>query len=204
MQSDLCHHGSLHFAATWKKSASYKGGGSWVTRTEERIKACWPRGPRLRSGLQGPFWLGKVKNIIKIKISPDTTKGSLETREATRHVLRQSARTNQRLVDFWKDHCAPVSKAVFEGVLEVKDTSSGSQLQSYSEWKQNSHKKASLAFSEVSRRSCKRHAEERSHLVILLTSRARASLLSLRNNSRSRLSPWNLFHDFWTCGDKDG
>lgn len=143
MQSDQCHHGSLYFAATWKKPASYKGGGSWVMRTAERIKACWPRGPRLRSGLQGAwaFWLGKVKHIIKIKINTDTTKGSLETREATRHVRRQSARANQRQVDFWKDHCAPISNAIFEGVLEVKDTSSGSQLQSYSEWKRTATKR---------------------------------------------------------------
>ncbi|KAL6030599.1 hypothetical protein STEG23_036556 [Scotinomys teguina] len=44
----------------------------------------------------------------------------------------------------------PSTSAVFEGVLEVKDTSSRSQLQRYSELQKKSNQKASLAFPEAS------------------------------------------------------
>lgn len=42
--------------------------------------------------------------------------------EVTRPVLRKSARANQRLAGFGKDHCVFISEVVFEGVSEVKDT----------------------------------------------------------------------------------
>lgn len=114
--------------ASWEKTNTWRG---CVIRPAPGTKAdldgnqqSWPR-----ESPGAKFWFGKVKTH-SWKIFQSNYKGLPENSiEVTRTVLRKPARANQRLTGFWKDHCVFISKVVFEGISEVKDT-----------YKENQHK----------------------------------------------------------------